>query len=81
MKKLLNRYVELQKFALPYAVLFMADIEEKILNAFEEKPMIWWRYIDNIFFIWEHGQEYLEKLLNKFSSDNKVYCSVLKRNN
>ena len=36
-------------FAPPYAILFMADLEEKILNAFEEKPMIWWRYIDDIF--------------------------------
>ena len=37
------------KFAPPYAILFMADLEEKILSAFEEKPMMWWRYIDNIF--------------------------------
>ena len=28
------------KFAPPYAILFMANLEEKILNAFEEKPMI-----------------------------------------
>ena len=28
------------KFAPPYAILFMADLEEKIPNAFEEKPMI-----------------------------------------
>ena len=27
------------KFAPPYAILFMADLEEKILNAFEEKPI------------------------------------------
>ena len=52
------------KFAPPY-ILFMAGLEEKILSAFEEKPMIWWRYIDNIFFIWEDGEESLEKLLNK----------------
>ena len=37
------------RFAPPYAILFMADLEEKILNAFEQKPMIWWRYIDDIF--------------------------------
>ena len=46
----------------------MADLEEKILNASEKKPMIWWRYIDDIFFIWEHGEESLEKFLNKLSS-------------
>ena len=56
------------KFAPPYAILFMADLEEKILNAFEEKPMIWWRYIDDIFFVWEHGEESLEKFLNKLNT-------------
>ena len=37
------------KFASPYAILFMADFEEKNLESFENKPMIWWRYIDDIF--------------------------------
>ena len=46
----------------------MADLEEKILNAFEEKPVIRWRYIDDIFFAWEHGEESLEKFLNKVNT-------------
>ena len=56
------------KFTPPYAILFMADLEEKILNASEEKPMIWWRYIDEIFFVWEHGEESLENFLNKLNT-------------
>ena len=56
------------KFAPPYAILFMADIEEKILSASEKKPMIWWRYIDDIFFIWEYGEESMEKFINKLNS-------------
>ena len=56
------------KFAPPYAILFMADLEEKILSASEKKPMICWRYIDNIFFIWEHREESLEIFLNKLNS-------------
>ena len=55
-------------FAPPYAILFMADLEGKILHAFDEKPMIWWRYIDDIFFIWEHGEESMEKFLNKLNT-------------
>ena len=43
------------KFPPPYAILFMADLEEKLLESFEKKTMIWWRYIDDIFLIWEHG--------------------------
>ena len=30
------------KFATPYAILFMADFEEKMLEGFEKKPLIWW---------------------------------------
>ena len=46
----------------------MADLKEKILNTSEKKPMIRRRYIDDIFFIWEHGEESLEKFLNKLNS-------------
>ena len=47
----------LTRFAPPYNILFMADLEEKMLETYENKPMIWWRYIDAIFFIWEHAEE------------------------
>ena len=53
------------KFAPLCAILLMADLKEKILSAFEEKPMIWWRYIDDIAFIWEHGKQSLEKFFSK----------------
>ena len=56
------------KFASPYAILFMVDLKKKILNTSQKKPMIWWRYIDDIFFIWEHEEESLEKFLNKINS-------------
>ena len=36
------------KFAPPYAVLFMAALEEKILNKVKKKPNVWWRYVDLI---------------------------------
>ena len=49
------------KFAPPYAVLFMAALEEKILSKVKKKPSVWWRYIDDIFFIWEHGEESLQE--------------------
>ena len=48
------------KFAPPYAILFMVDLEEKMLKIFGKKPMNWWRYIDEIIFIWEHGEESLK---------------------
>ena len=38
------------KFVPPYAIIFMADLEERILEDIELQPRIWWRYIDDIFF-------------------------------
>ena len=52
------------KFAPPYAILFMADLEEKMLEIFEKNPMIWRRYIDDIFFIWKHGEESLKVFID-----------------
>ena len=53
------------KFAPAYAILFMADFEEKRLESFEKKPIIWWRYIDDIFFIWKNGEESLKIFLEQ----------------
>ena len=48
------------KFAPPYAIIFMADLVERILKDIELQPRKWWRYIDDIFFIWEHGEDSLK---------------------
>ena len=56
------------KFAPPYAVLFMEALEEKILSKVQKKPSVWWRYIDDIFFIWEHGEESLKEFTNEINS-------------
>ena len=46
-----------------FAIRFMEDFEGKLLERFEKKPMIWWRYIDVIFFIWEHFEGSLKILI------------------
>ena len=53
------------KVALPYAILFMAVLEEKILNKVKKKRNVWWRYIDDIFF-----KEFLNEI-NSFHSTIK----------
>ena len=32
-----------------YANLFMGDLEEEILDSYPLKPLVWYRYIDDIF--------------------------------
>ena len=56
------------KFAPPYSILFMADLEKRLLSDIHLKPYIWWRYIDDIFLIWEHGEECLKLFLEKINS-------------
>ena len=43
----------------------MADLKEKLLEIFEKKTMIWWRYIDDIFFVWEHDEEPLRVFIDQ----------------
>ena len=51
------------KMAPPYAIIFMGDLEEKLLKDCDKKPLAWWRYIDDIFMLWQHGEKELEKFL------------------
>ena len=53
------------KMAPPYAIIFMGDLEEKILKGYDKKPLAWWRCIDDIFMLWQHGEkELFLKFLN-----------------
>ena len=51
------------KMVPPYAIIFMDSLEEDILSNSILKPLVWWRYIDDIFMMWEHGEEELQKFL------------------
>ena len=41
----------------------MADLEERILQDIELQPRMWWRYIDDTFFIWKHGEDSLKQFI------------------
>ena len=51
------------KFAPSYAIITMGDFEEKALQGSVLQPWLWWRYIDDIFMVWEHGEENLLKFI------------------
>lgn len=59
------------KFAPTFANLYMASVEEDFLSTQTNTPIIWKRYIDDIFMVWTHGLEDLHKFiqdLNKHSN-------------
>ena len=61
------------KFAPPCSILFMTELEEDIIKESEYKPYLWWRYIDDIFFLWEHGENKLKSFTDKI---NEVHPTI-----
>ena len=46
-----------------YANLFMNRFERKALENWPLKPLIWLRFIDDIFMIWTHGDDNLTEFI------------------
>ena len=56
------------KFATTYACIFMDEIEIKFLQTQEFQSLVWFRYIDNVFFIWTHGLDKLVSFMTEFNN-------------
>uniref|UniRef100_K7G6Y6 Reverse transcriptase domain-containing protein n=1 Tax=Pelodiscus sinensis TaxID=13735 RepID=K7G6Y6_PELSI len=56
------------RMAPQYANIFMADLEQRFLNSRPLSPLLYLRYIDDIFMIWTHGQETLEIFHRDFNN-------------
>ena len=54
------------KFAPSFNVILMADLKDEILREVELELFLWWRYIDDISFIWKHGEEKLKEFIKRF---------------
>ena len=53
-----------------YANIFMANLEENFLQNTHNKPLIYLRYIDDIFLLWTHGEEKLLQFYKDFNSED-----------
>ena len=40
----------------------MNEVETSFIETHQTKPLVWFRYIDDVLFIWTHGQGKLEEL-------------------
>ena len=47
------------KFAPTYACILIDQIETNFLQTQEFQPLVWFRYIDNVSFIWTHDPDKL----------------------
>ena len=70
------------KVAPSFANLFMSSLEEKLLESYPQKPKLWLRYIDDIFYIWEYGEDDLNKWLKHLNTghDNIKFTNKWSKN-
>nr|XP_060615668.1 uncharacterized protein LOC132765391 [Anolis sagrei ordinatus] len=50
------------------ANFYMEHFEEQALETATKKPTIWFRYVDDTFTIWSHGEEELNRFLDHLNS-------------
>ena len=60
------------KFAPIYASILMDKLESDFQKSQGLTPLLWYRYIDDVFFIWTHGEEKLLSLAS-FINDLNSY--------
>ena len=66
-----------------YANLFMDKFENDMIQEYAAKtglrPLVWFRYIDDIFFVWTHGTESLNDFIQftqSFSESKEMKSSI-----
>ena len=55
------------RMAPSYANLFMGKLEREFLLTQDLKPRVWWRFIDDIFAIWTHGEQSLNRFIESLN--------------
>ena len=58
------------KMAVAFANIFMGKVETELLNRSAFKPLVWKRYIDNIFSLWDISREELQQFIEQANNYN-----------
>ena len=67
------------KMAVAFAVIFMAHIEKQLLASSPHKPIIWKRFIDDIFSVWTINENEINDFVlfaNSFHPTIKFTCEM-----
>ena len=56
------------KLAPSFANIFMGDFEDKFIYSYPVKPLIWKRFIDDIFLIWTYGDNKLKDFVTHLNN-------------
>ena len=58
------------KCAPSVACLYMADFEEKVVDKYHLQPLLWLRFIDDIFILWQHGLNEFDKFVDYLNNND-----------
>ena len=58
------------KLALSFANIFMGWFEDTYVYTYKIQPLLWKRYIDDIFIIWQHGREPLDAFIRHLNAQH-----------
>ena len=58
------------RMAPSYANIFMGRLEKELLTTHHQQPLVWWRYIDDVFAVCTHGEPQLQAFLDHLNSHN-----------
>ena len=56
------------KLAPSFGNIFMGWLEENFVHTYEKQPLMWKRYIDDVFIIWQHGKPELIRFVKHLNS-------------
>ena len=56
------------KFSPLYACIFIDKLETNFLKTQTLKPLVWFRYIDDDFFLWTYGEENIKRFLDNLNN-------------
>ena len=69
-----QHYLQIQRTAMgirmvsSYANIFMGELEKHLLQSTVNRLCIWWRYIDDMFAVWNNGKEQLQQFLQEINT-------------
>ena len=56
------------KVAPSFAIIYMGSFEDDYVYTYPLQPIMYFRYIDDVFMIWQHGEEELHKFVNHLNN-------------
>jgi hypothetical protein len=55
-----------------YAGTFMGKHEENVLDIYPHKPLVWLRFLDDVFCLWTHGREELDNFITYLNDSHET---------